>query len=187
MSFSAETIRQITSKLGVPEDATWPDILAALDARLEELANPAPVAALPAVAPAPDTVLWGLATGRYSEPRAAFWDRHRDAERARTGSTVQTDAEIQSLAPVYEPPVTAVRDPSTGQFIVASASGRSPSSPDDEFPLTRELDRAMFGPTTEERRHSEDLAAERGLAAQIEREREQAAGGDEAARELFGD
>jgi len=184
MSFSAETIRQITSQLGIPVDSDAQTILAALDTRLEELAIPGPVAAPsapptpappPASPPGPfdvqrDPVAWAVATGRLSPARAQFWESQLVEERARTGSTAQIEATIASLSPVYD-----------------TAATRRPAATESETPLLDEFDRAMNGPSVEERRRAEDLAAERGLAEQIEREREQAAGGDEAARELFGD
>jgi hypothetical protein len=141
-----------------------------------------------------DIVAWGVETGRYSPARAAFWAKAAEDERRRTGSASQTEAAIRSLHPVYEVPqaqtgrASVWTDDGSGHPVLAS--GTAPGAEDfSETPLLDELDRAVFGPSQDERYRAEDLAAEAALAEAIERERNEARGGLTEAEEraLFGD
>ena len=180
MRFSPKALAAMRAKLDLPDDADGTAILAAVSRRLDELAeDPPSQPRAPAVAPAqPDIVAWGLATGRYSAPRAEFWARRADAERSRTGSAARTEAEIRSLSPVYEPPADRaassspwVKDPVDGHMVRASWTPASGS----ETPLLDAFDEAMFGPSVEVQRRRDDLAAEASLAEALVREREAAA------------
>ena len=127
-----------------------------------------------------DIVNWGVSTGRYSPARAQFWARAAAEERRKTGSSAQTEAAIRSLHPVYEVPEDRTapsspwtRDPESGHMVLASGTRPAPG---EGTPLLDDLDRAMYGPTIEERHRAEDLAAEAALAEEIERERAETPG-----------
>ena len=152
MSFSQQFLIEVRNKLGVAADADPQTILAALDTRLQELANPAPVTAPPAPPPSSppglfdghrDAVAWAVATGRLSPARAQFWAAQLVEERARTGSASQIEATIASLSPVYD-----------------TAAAWRPAVAASETTLVDELDEALYGPSDEVRRRREDLAAE---------------------------
>ena len=132
-----------------------------------------------------DVVSWGVATGRYFPARAQFWAKAAAEEKRKTGSTTETEATIRSLHPVYE--VVEARGDSGSPWLVNPETGRTvlntgrfPGSSRDlsDTPLLDDLDRAIFGPSIDERYRAEDLAAEAALAEAIERERQEAAPGN---------
>ncbi len=180
--FSQQFLIEVRNILGLAADADPQTILAEMDRQLEALANPpvatkAPTPPLPASPPGlfdghRDAVAWAVATGRLSPARAQFWAAQLVEERARTGSTVQIEATIASLSPVYD-----------------VAAARRPAVAESDTPLLDDLDRAMYGPSIEERERADNLAAERELAESVEREREQAAGQLTESEEqaIFGD
>lgn len=159
-----------------------------------------------------DVAEWGAATGRYASDQIPFWRQQLDTERSRILASGQaadgpTPVEklIASLYPALAPGMSALTgmpvdvgddEGDLARRVLAKAgldqNGRpvaAAGSRGSETPLIDAMDRAMYGPTPEERYRQQDQAAERELAAQLEREQLLASSGltGDEYRDLFGD
>ncbi len=134
----------------------------------------APVHASAELQPGEDIAEWGYRTGRYPASRIPFWRDQLAGERRQVmaSGTDPGGSEIAEVIRSLAPVLAEVR---------ASAS-RSAT------PHLDALDRALFGPTREQREREEDLAAERELATIDERQRVLASTGltNEEYVDLFG-
>jgi hypothetical protein len=131
--------------------------------------------------PGEDIVEWGVRTGRFRAERAGFWRSQMAHEKrvlAASGTKITgptpVERAIESLFPVFAEPAQPsgiwVTSPNGNPTPRINASG-TPAYATSDTPLLDELDRAMFGPTPEQRRREEDLAVEQSLREALEAER----------------
>jgi hypothetical protein len=206
MPFTNEQTQAMTSALGIPATSTPAAILAALNVRLAECAEPAAPSSTAQTRNgdaqsegtlAREAIEQAVREGKFTAERASHYQSMARAELAQTGTTAQTRATVHALAPVLP---SAPSQPSNARspwsvsdeghaVLTSSRSNAYALGSDGDTPLIDALDEAIFGPSEETRRRREDLAAEAELAAQLEAEREGATGRLSSAEEraLFGD
>jgi hypothetical protein len=155
----------------------------------------------------------GPQPGSSRSAEVAEWGQQLDTERSRilasgqeaTDDLTPVEKLITSLYPALAPGMSALSGQpdveaddggNLARRVLAKAgldqNGRpiaAAGSRGSETPLIDAMDRAMYGPSREERYRQQDQAAERELAAQLEREQLLASSGltGDEYRDLFGD
>lgn len=197
MAFTAKQMVALRRTLALPDDAGPDAILAGVDRALTERAEPtAPGGggtAQDELTAATEAVEAAVQSGKFGPARAEHYQRLAAAELRDTGTTARTRALLESMAPAADassaPAHAGIWRRTEEGHMVPIASDPYGARADSSTPNLDALEEHIWGPSIEDRRQREALAAEAELSAQLERERESASTGKLTAAEeraIFG-